>query len=198
MSSSSPSEATPLLRPALACIELTSIARGIRMSDDMLKKATVHMLESACICPGKYLVVIAGEVEAVEESYGRGLEIGGPAVVDRLLLPNAHPQLIPAIGATSSVESAEGVDAIGVVETFAAASTILGADASCKRAAVSLIELRLARGLGGKAFYTLTGSQADVEAAVAAAVELLGHETGLLLSTEIIPRPHRDLLRWLL
>jgi microcompartment protein CcmL/EutN len=87
---------------------------------------------------------------------------------------------------------------VGVVETFAVASAILAADAACKRAEVRLIELRLARGLGGKAFFTLTGELGDVEAAIAAAEAILGAESGLLLRTEVIPRPHPEMVRWLL
>ncbi len=184
-----------LRQPSVACVELTSIARGFRMCDEMVKKADVRVLESVTICPGKYLVVIAGEVEQVEQSFEKGVEVGGPAVVDQLFLPNAHPQLIPAIEAISQVSE---VDAVGVVETFAAASGVLAADAACKRADIHLLELRLARGIGGKAFFTLTGPQADVEASVAAAEEVLGSETGLLLRTEVIPRPHEKMVRWLL
>ena len=184
-----------LRQPALACVELTSIARGIRVCDEMAKRADIRVLEAVTICPGKYLVIIAGEVEQVEQSYRRGLEVAGPAVVDKLFLPNAHQQLIPAIEAMGQ---ATAVEAAGVVETFAAASGILAADAACKRAKVELLELRLARGIGGKAFFTLTGDQADVEAAVAAAEEILGHESGMLLRTEVIPRPHPQLIRWLL
>ena len=186
---------TPLTQPALACIELSSIARGVRMCDEMAKKAPIRVIEAATICPGKYVVVIAGEVEDVEQSFAMGLEVGGPAVVDQLILPNAHAQLVPAIEGTTAIER---VDAAGVVETFAVASAIHGADAACKRAAVQLIELRLARGIGGKAFFSLTGEQADVEAAVAAAEEVIGRASGMLLRSEVIPRPHPEMVRWLL
>jgi microcompartment protein CcmL/EutN len=189
-------EANPLpVKPALACIELSSIARGYRMCDEMAKRAEVRVLQAITVCPGKFIVVIGGEVEPVQQSYAKGLEIGGPAVVDQLILPNAHPQLIPAIEATAVIDE---VKAVGVVETFAVASTILAADAACKRAAVRLIEVRLARGIGGKAFFTLTGDQADVEAAIEAAEAILGEQSGLLLRTEVIPRPHPDMVRWLL
>ena len=184
-----------LQQPSVACVELTSIARGFRICDEMAKKADIRILESVTICPGKYLVVIAGEVEQVDQSYEKGIEVGGDAVVDHLFLPNAHPQLIPAIEAISQVSE---VDAVGVVETFAAASGVLAADAACKRAEVHLLELRLARGIGGKAFFTLTGQQADVEAAVGAAEDVLASTTGLLLRTEVIPRPHAQMVRWLM
>jgi microcompartment protein CcmL/EutN len=55
-----------------------------------------------------------------------------------------------------------------------------------------LIELQLARGIGGKAFFTLTGSLADVEAAVEAAVGIL--DAALVQATEIIAAPHDDLV----
>ncbi len=182
-------------QPALACVELSSIARGIRTCDEMAKRAEIRVLQAVTICPGKYNIVIGGAVDEVRQSFERGLEIGGPAVVDRLILPNAHVQLIPAIEATAVVGE---VGAVGVVETFAVASAIIAADAACKKAAVRLIELRLARGIGGKAFFTLTGDQADVEAAVAAAETILGESSGLLLRTEVIPNPHPDMVRWLL
>jgi len=181
-------------RAALSCIEMSSIARGIRVCDEMAKRAPIRVLESATICPGKYVVVVGGGVEMVRESHARGLEVAGPTVVDQLLLPNAHAQLVPAIEATVEVGP---VASVGVVETFAVASAILAADAACKQAAIQLIELRLARGLGGKAFFALTGEQADVEAAVAAAEEILGRESGLLAATEVIPHPHPQMVRWL-
>ena len=46
--------------PAVAVVELVSIARGIRATDEMCKKAQVSLEESAVICPGKYLIVISG------------------------------------------------------------------------------------------------------------------------------------------
>ena len=183
------------MHPAIAVVELVSIARGVRATDEMCKRAAVELVESAVICPGKYLIVIAGPVGPVEESWRKGQDIGGEAVVDQLFLPNAHEQLVPAMRSCVPVDE---VDALAVVETFAAASAILAADASCKRAAVQLIELRLARGMCGKGMYTMTGTQPDIEAAVEAGEEILRRESGLLLRTEIIPRPHPDLIGKLL
>ncbi len=183
------------LRPALACIETASIARGFRMCDEMAKKAPIRILEAAAMCPGKYVVIFGGEVEPVTESFEKGLDVAGPSAIDHFLLPNAHEQLIPAIEASTEIGE---VEAAGVVETFAVSAAILAADTACKRAAISLIELRLARGLGGKAFFTLTGALADVEASVLAAEEILGRESGMLLRTEVIPRPHPQMIRWML
>ena len=86
---------------------------------------------------------------------------------------------------------AAGIGALGVVETKTVAATILAADAAVKAARVRLIEMQLARGIGGKAFFTVTGPLAEVEASVEAA--LLVVTDARLQATEIIPAPHEDL-----
>ncbi len=178
---------------ALACIELSSIARGFRTADEMLKRAEVRLLEAGTVCPGKFVIVIGGQVQPVAESFDVGLQIGGPAVVDKLHLPSAHPQLLPAIGATAELG---GIEAAGIVETFAVATAIVAADAACKRADVQLIELRLARGLGGKAFFILSGELGSVQVAVEAAEQITKEaDSGLLLRTEVIARPHAEMAR---
>ena len=55
-----------------------------------------------------------------------------------------------------------------------------------------ITEMQLARGIGGKAFFTVTGPLAEVEAAVEAAVGALA--AAHLHTTEIIPAPHADLV----
>lgn len=62
-----------------------------------------------------------------------------------------------------------------------------------KAADITLIEIRLGRGLGGKAFITMTGEVAAVRASVAAA-EGLDEISGLMAESVVIPSPHKDLL----
>jgi microcompartment protein CcmL/EutN len=176
-------------REAIGLIETISIAVGVRITDEMAKTAPVEILEATAICPGKYMVLIAGAVSPVEDSLRRGVEVGGDVVVDTLLIPYVHRQVFPAIlGATDVAE----LRALGVVETFTVASTILAADAAAKAAPVDLIEIRLAKGLGGKAFFTMTGEVFEVEAAMAAALDS-ARKSGSLVRSVIIPRPHEDL-----
>ena len=59
--------------PAIGLIELNSIARGILIHDLMVKKAAIQILQSHSICPGKYIVLIAGEVGPVQASMREGL-----------------------------------------------------------------------------------------------------------------------------
>jgi microcompartment protein CcmL/EutN len=177
------------LREAIALIETISVAIGIRIADEMAKCAPVEILDATAICPGKYMVLVAGDVAAVEASLSRGIEVGGDVVVDTLLIPHVHPDVFPAIlGATEIAE----LKALGVVETFTVAASIIAADAAAKAAHIRLIEIRLAKGLGGKGFFCMTGDVHQVEAAMEAALLLLKKD-GSLVRSVVIPRPHRDL-----
>jgi len=157
--------------------------------DFMMKKAPVELLEATPTCPGKYSVVIGGLVAPVESSMEVGLQIGGDQVIDHLFIPNVHESVFSAIRATTEVKE---VVSLGVIETFSIASSIIAADAAAKAAHITLIEIRLARGLGGKAFVTLTGELYSVEAAISAATAAVS-ESGMLAMTTILPAPHAGL-----
>jgi microcompartment protein CcmL/EutN len=173
--------------PAIALIELSSIARGHLVADQMVKKAPVRLLLTEPVSPGKYLILVDGEVACVEEAFAEGLAWAGPKLVDKLFLPQAAAVLAPALADTLAPAPLESV---GVVETLSVAAALLAADAAVKAAEVALLRLHLARGIGGKAYFCLTGSLAMVEAAVSAAVSAVAPE--MLAGTEVIPAPHPD------
>ncbi|HEY2900345.1 MAG TPA: BMC domain-containing protein [Polyangia bacterium] len=175
---------------ALALIELSSIARGYQVADAVVKKAPVVLRDCRPVSPGKFLVLFDGDVASVDEAFRRGIEVAGDRLVDKLFLPQAHPQLGPAVRGESNASA--GVESYAVVETLSVAAALLAADAAAKAAAVRLVEMQLARGIGGKAFFSLSGPLADIEAAVDAAIGIT--DRALLLGTEIIPAPHEDFL----
>jgi len=80
-------------------------------------------------------------------------------------------------------------DALGVIETMSASSAIVAADLAAKAARVTLRDLRLANGIGGKGVLYLTGEVSEVEAAVAAGRED-ARRRGLLTRAVVIPRLH--------
>jgi len=177
------------VREAIGVIETISIAVGVAVADEMAKTADIELLEASAICPGKYLILIAGDVESVNSSMTRGIEVGGDVIVDTLFIPYVHPQVFPAILAATDVEE---LGALCVVETFTAASSILAADAAAKAARIELVEIRLAKGLGGKGFFVMTGELFEVEAAHEAALKI-ARDGGTLVRSVVIPRPHGDL-----
>lgn len=180
---------------ALALLELSSIARGYQVADAVVKRAPVALRDCRPVSPGKFLVLFDGDVASVDESFRRGVEIAGDRLVDKLFLPQAHAQLFPAVRGQASARGGEGVESVesyAVVETLSVASTLLAADAAAKAAAVRVIEMQLGRGIGGKAFFALSGALPEIEAAVDAAVTVT--DRALLLGTEIIAAPHEDFL----
>jgi len=178
-----------MMEPAIALVETNSIAAGILVGDAMVKKAVVNLLEARSICPGKYLVLIGGEVGPVRESFQVGVATAADALVDRLLLPNVHRSVFPAL---MSATPPRGDEALGIIETVTAAVCIVAADAAAKSTDIQLLEIRLAMALGGKAFVRMTGSVASVEAAVAAGAAHVARR-GLLVDKVVIPAPVKEL-----
>jgi len=179
---------------AIGGLETRSIARGMEAADVMSKSADIKLLLASATCPGKYLIVVCGSVAAVRAAMSAGEESVGDSFSDRMIIPSVHPEVIPALSAMSQVDD---IKALGVIETFTMASAIMAADEAVKTADVHLIEIRLGRGLAGKAFVVLTGEVAGVRAAVAAGVNVL-HEEAMLLATTVIPSPHPELINKIL
>lgn len=190
-----PAQTIAAAGPALGLVEVQSIARGITVADAMVKRAQVALLLNRPVSPGKHLSLCTGEVADVEEAMAAGLVRAGTALCDQLLLTQVHNEVLAVLRRTERPPLLED-EALGIIETFSAASTLLGADGACKAAEVRLFELRLCDGLGGKGFVVLVGTQDMVEAALGTAEQLL--TPGLLLGTELIPRPHPDMLASLL
>ncbi len=159
------------------------------VADALVKKATVRISFAEAVTPGKYLLIFSGPVAEVEESFKAAEEVGGALVIDRLLLPQLDPGVARALdGKADLMRPGESV---GIVETHTVAAAIKAADTAAKRANVRITRLHLAKGIGGKGYFTLAGPQADVEAALEGAGASI--EPNLLVTTEIIERPHRDL-----
>jgi microcompartment protein CcmL/EutN len=177
------------MEPALALIEFNSIAIGIQAGDAMVKKAPIASIKAGTVQPGKYLVLITGQVAEVDESLRAGIEWGDQAVIDTVFLPQVHPAVVEAL----SGDRVEGVGpALGVIETSDVAATIQAADAGVKGAEVTLREIRLADGLGGKAFCLFQGEVQDVEAAVEIGVDSLPGPD-VLVNQVVIPQLHPEM-----
>lgn len=176
---------------SIGLIELSSIAAGFLVADSMLKSSNVRILLSRSICSGKYMVLIGGETAAVEAATAAGETAANGCLIDSLTLANLHPDVITAIGRTQPVQPN---GALGILESFNVATMIKAADAAVKAADVQLLEVRLAMALGGKAFCTMTGDVASVQAGVQAGRAVIA-EAGVLVNAVVIPRPHEDVYR---
>ena len=179
------------LEPCIGVLELCSVARGVEVADLVLKEARVEMLFATPVQPGRYVMLFTGAVQDVSSSARRGAELAGQDLVDETVIPQIHEQVVPILRRRGGRINGQ-LDAIGVVETTTVASTILAADIALKTSSVDLIDLRIANGLGGKSFFTLTGEVSDVRSSVQAGARI-AEESGTLTRQVVIPRPHPDL-----
>ena len=169
---------------AIAAVETSSIAQGVVVADAMLKQAEVTLLESSTLTPGRYWVLVGGEVATVRAAHRRGVEVAADTLLDQLFIPQLHDGVMPAL---RGVVPPNGDDALGILETLTAASATVAADTAIKAAAVTLRDVRLANGIGGKGVVTLSGAVSDVQAAIEAGrADAL--KRGLLARAVVIPR----------
>jgi len=182
---------------ALALLELDSIALGLRALDVLVKRAPVEVFEANLVEPGRYLILFGGGVAEVQESHQAASDVAAESVVDSMLLPHAHPALLAGLRGQQQLGSADALDTLGVVEGTHISTTLWAADQALKEAYVTLTGVRVAGGLGGRAYFLVHGAQHDVEAALEAAEAVL-EPAGRLHRIECIARPHDEMVGWLL
>ena len=172
--------------PALAMIEIGDVPAGLAALDALAKEAPVVVLAAGTIQGGHWLLSFAGDVEPVELAFARATLRAGRSIVDAVLLPHAEPRILPGLRDGTVLFPAPG-DALGVVQTGSSPTLLRALDAALKGAAVELVELRVAEGLGGRALATLWGHQADVEAAVELATAAFSRGRADGCTTAVIP-----------
>src|SRR4051794_23146038 len=134
---------------SIGLIELSSIAAGFQVTDAMLKAAAVDLVLSRSICSGKYMVMVKGEVGAVQAAVSAGIKAGSFSTIDSFVIPNLHESVFTAIAGTTK---GDALEALGGLESFSVASLIEGADAGAKGGQGGLVESRRGVGFGGKGF----------------------------------------------
>ena len=179
---------------SIGLLELKSIPVGIEAADEMVKAANVQLLTASPTCPGKYIIIVSGNVGAVKSSMNVGVRVAGHYMVGQHVINNVHESLPSAILGVTEVEK---IASIGVIETISGLSAVNAGDIAAKAAKVEMLEIRIARGLGGKGFLVFTGEVSSVRSAVKAVANTMG-ETGEITSHCVIPSPHKDLVKQIL
>jgi microcompartment protein CcmL/EutN len=171
---------------ALCILELDGIGAGTVIADAMVKRATVDVLRSGTVQPGKYVIVVGGPVAEIEETLIAARQTATHELSDVVFLPDAHEQVC---GAIAGKRRANDGDALAIIESTTLPATVLAADRAVKAADVSIVEIRLGDGLGGRGLTHLTGRLEDIQAAAEAA------QSAGSTSAAIIPAQHDDLRR---
>jgi microcompartment protein CcmL/EutN len=163
--------------PAIALIELSSIAAGAFTADRMVKRSPVELLHAGTVQPGKFLILVGGGTAEVEESYREGIQVAEAAVLDEVFLPQVHPRVIEALEGDRAFKDYESMV---VLETSTIAAIVRATDSAAKGALVEVAELRMGSGLGGRGLAILTGELTDIEAAAEIAMQSLAGRSGTL------------------
>jgi microcompartment protein CcmL/EutN len=174
--------------PAIALIELSSIAAGAFAADRMVKRSPVELLHAGTVQPGKFLILIGGGTAEVEESYREGMQTAEAAILDEVFLPHVHRQVVEALEGARAFANFESMV---VLETSTIAAIVRATDAAAKGALVEVAELRIGSGLGGRGFAILTGARTDVEAAADIATRSLAGRN-VTLCHSIISNVHEQ------
>ena len=150
---------------SVGVVELKSIAKGVEACDDALKSAGIKLVTAHTACPGKYEIVLTGELADVQTAVDR-IKAGYESnIIDAVMLGRIDESVVYALLGTVTTERK---GAIGIIETFSAASAVKAADTAVKTSDVEIYDLRISRGQGGKGVVIIVGQVSDVTAAVEA------------------------------
>lgn len=182
------------MKKAIGMVEYKTVSSGMLAADRMIKTAEIDVLEAGTVCPGKYMILVSGELSAVKAAVDAATTQYPDTLLDSFVLGNPHESIFSALYGSTDIGTP---NALGVLETFTAAAAIVAADIAAKTAQVELVELRLARGMCGKSYLLLTGEIAAVQAAIDRARAGAG-DAGMFLDSAIIPHPDNKMWRSIL
>ena len=174
---------------SVGVIELKSIPKGVEATDAALKSAGVELVSAHPACPGKYEMILTGSISNVTAAVNHVLSRFEGYVIDSSVMGRIDEQVITALFGTQTTAKK---GALGLIETFSAATSIKAADIAVKTARVEIFDLRVSRGMGGKGVVLLTGEVGDVTAAVEAGANY-AKTTAMLSSYLVIAAPHEEL-----
>lgn len=179
---------------AIGMVEFKTVASGITAADAMVKTSEVEIVEAQTVCPGKYIAIVTGDLSAVKAAVDAATEQYPLHLIDSFVLGNPHDDIFPAIYGATNIEK---ISALGIFETYDAASIIVAADVAAKTAIVDLIELRIAKGMCGKSYMLITGEVSAVAAAIEKAKDAIA-DRGMYLDSSVIAHPDRQMIQSIL
>lgn len=179
---------------AIGMVEFKTVASGITAADAMVKTSEVEIVEAQTVCPGKYIAIVSGDLSAVKAAVDAASGQYPEHLIDNFVLGNPHEDIFPAIYGATNVEK---ISALGILETYDAASIIVAADVAAKTAIIDLIELRIAKGMCGKSYMLITGEVSAVDAAIEKSKMAIA-EKGMYLDSSVIAHPDSKMIKSIL
>lgn len=177
---------------SIASFEFKSISKGIEVTDEMVKLAQVQILIFRVICPGRLLVILSGEEDAVRTVFSKGNDAGNGQILDSVIVSGVQNNIIQAL--TSRIMMAPK-GALGLFETMTISSGIKALDSTLKGGNLNLVKLQIASGISGRLVFTVSGDVSDVEQGIKSGKEAI--EARRIINTSIIRSPDEMILKYI-
>ena len=193
---------------ALGMIETRGFLAALEGTDKMLKTADVHLLDKA-YCGPLVTITISGDVAAVKASVDSATasieHLWPDFMISHHVIPRPSQHIVlnpdPVVERDVDVPE-EDLDAkferhlaLGMVETKGYVGTVVALDVMEKAADVALIGRENVG--SGVSTILIKGDVAAVKAAVDAGGAAAA-QTGELMATHVIPRPHQEIAHFFL
>lgn len=179
---------------SIGAIEFRSIAKGIEVSNELIKTSNVAISYFKSICPGKFLMIVNGDESDVNQAIAYGLTLGEKFIVDSFVLHRVHPEIIQAFKHKYTIP--ESIGAIGIMETNKVCAGLRALDKTLKTSNVSLVKLQIAFGIGGKCVYIIAGELSSLEYGLREAKATLNEKD--IVYTTVIPSTDLDVIQQLI
>lgn len=156
---------------SIGAIEFKSIAKGIEISNEIVKKSLVEVLYLKSICPGKFLIIISGDTSYVNEAIDYGIAKGCNYIVDSFIINVINEEIIN--GLKHKYKKLKNISSIGILETNKVCSGLKALDKTLKSSDVTLIKLQLSFAIGGKLVYIVSGDLSSLEYGINEGISIL-------------------------
>ncbi|MDV9756720.1 BMC domain-containing protein [Clostridioides difficile] len=152
------------MNKSIGAIEFKSIAKGIEVSNEMIKKSSVDVLYLKSICPGKFLIIVGGETSYINECVDYGIKLGEGYIVDNFVINATSQEILD--GFKNKYQKLDSIVSIGVVESSKVCAGIKMLDKTLKSGDLVLVKLQLSFAIGGKLVYIVAGDLSSLEYAL--------------------------------
>ena len=177
----------------LGVLEFENTAIGYFALDAAVKAAPVDVLNVSTINPGKLLIFLSGDVASVESSIHSGALAAGESLVESLVLPWVHEEVVAAVMPQGRVSAKYRGESVAVFDASTITSGIEAADRAVKETGISIDMIRFDDAMGGRVSVRFSGDLHDLEVALETVRELL-EPASRLVRQVIIANPHPDMM----
>lgn len=144
---------------SIGLFEFTSISDGFLMTDYILKGSNVRLLKNEIMCPGKYVLLIEGDLRAVTNSINIAKEKKMYSMKKSEIIAKISSKVIEGIN--KKIEGNK-FDAVGVLETKNYVTALVLADLMFKNSKIEINRILDRYGIFGKGIVIYSGSTSEV------------------------------------